>query len=146
MPEPPLPILLACVCVCALNGVVIGYYTLGTAIFHYYYFFSLAGPRDKNNFSVSHSGKTRFDPKMVDGPYAYTSGRSSDGGSSDVSSGGGSSDRSSGGGSSDRSSYAGSSGGSSGGVGLSGGSSGSGGSSDRSSGSGGSSSGNSGTC
>ena len=35
-----------CVCVCALNGVVIGYYTIGTAIFHYY-FFSLAGPRDK---------------------------------------------------------------------------------------------------
>ena len=36
----------AFVCVCALNGVVIGYYTLGTAIFHYY-FFSLAGPHDK---------------------------------------------------------------------------------------------------
>ena len=58
-----------------------------------------------NHFSVSHSGKTRFGPKMVGGPYAYTSGRSSDGGSSDVSSGGGSSDRSSGGGSSDMSSY-----------------------------------------
>ena len=34
------------VCLCALNGVVIGYYTLGTAIVQYY-FFSLAGPRDK---------------------------------------------------------------------------------------------------
>ena len=38
------------VCLCALNGVVIlGYYTLGTAIFHNknLLFFSLAGPRDK---------------------------------------------------------------------------------------------------